>query len=312
MVRCFRWAVSAVVTVLGVGYVAQGAAGGLVHHVAPVKPARPVDEAPRRDGIHSSGIPWHPLPAAADALLHPTSRLTPAKLTKTVPPVKRPVIYYFFELDFVHPPGGIISAEFDLLLKSLTNRWFKSHGVEVKTMFLEHVKVTSSVEPRRSVIYYLSMASGDPHIIVDFSEYCGFRKKPGVLPGLVIDLRKRSEVGPLIEVSMASVMSHDSRLQNGGTFDAQTGELIVSKSKKKLSASTLIIIIVSCVVGTVTVVGVGLVVYFRMQAESAARYSPFTWMADRRRRSSAASSYRDQDSYMGDEGDYAVRHDHMM
>lgn len=107
---------------------------------------------------------------------------------------------------------------------------------------------------------------------------------------------------------MASVMSHDSRLQNGGAFDAQTGELIVSKSKKKLSSSTLIIIIVSCVVGTVAIVGVGLVVYFRMQAESAARYSPFTWMAERRRRSSAASSYQDQDSYMGDEGEYAARH----
>lgn len=150
MVRCFRWAVSAVVAVLGAAYVAQGAAGGLLHPGTPVKPTWPDNEAPRRGGMHSRGTRWQHSPGAMDALLHPTSRLTPAKLTKKVPPVKRPVIYYFFELDFVHPPGGIISAEFDAVLKSLTNRWFKRHGVEVKTMFLEHVKVTSSVAPRRS------------------------------------------------------------------------------------------------------------------------------------------------------------------
>lgn len=309
MVCCCRWAASAVAAVLGVACAAQAVAGGLLLPGVRARPAWSTAGTPERGVDGSSGTPRRPPPWAEDALLFPTSRLTPARLTKSVPPVTRPEIYYFFELDFVHPPGGIISAEFDAVLRSLTNAWFRRHGVEVKSMFLEHVKVTSSIAPRRSVIYYLSMASGDPHLTVLFSEYCGFRKQPGELPGLVRDLRKRADVGKLIEVSMASAMSHESRLQNGGTFDAQTGELIVTKSKKGLSASTLIIIIVSCVVGTVAIVGAGLMYYFRAQAESAARYSPFTWMAERRRRSSAASSYQDQDSYGGDEGDYAVRHD---
>lgn len=308
MVRCCRWAASAVVTVLGAAFAAQAAEGGPLRPVPPARPALHGGGALWRAGDSSSGTPWRPLAGAAGARLHPTTRLTEAKLTKRVPPVKRPEIYYFFEIDIVHPPGGTISAEFDALLRRLTNQWFRNHGVEVKSMFLEHVKVTSSVAPRRTLIYYLSMASGDPHITVEFSEYCGFRKKPGVLPGLVQDLRKRPDVGKLIEVSMASAMSHDSRLQNGGVFDSQTGELIVPKSKKGLSVSTLIIIIACCVVGTVAIVGAGLMLYFRIQAESAARYSPFTWMAERRRRSSAASSYRDQDSYVGDEGDFAAQH----
>lgn len=308
MVRCCRLAAWAVAAVLGAACAGQAAVGGLLLPSAPTRPVWPAAGASRRGGDSSSEILRGPPPPAAGAILSPTLRLTDAPTTKSVPPVVRPVIYYFFELDFVHPPGGTISTEFDRVLKGLTNTWFKERGVEVKSMFLEHVKVTSSIAPRRSVIYYLSMANADAHLTVEFSEYCGFQKKPGELPGLVKALRKRRDVGNLIEVSMVSAMSHDSRLQNGGTFDAQTGELIVRKSKKRLSASTLIIIIVSCVVGTVAVVGAGLMFYFRAQAESAARYSPFTWMAERRRRSSAASSYQGQDSFTGDEGDYAVRH----
>ncbi|OSX81324.1 hypothetical protein BU14_0022s0044, partial [Porphyra umbilicalis] len=172
-------------------------------------------------------------------------------------------------------------------------------------MYLEHVARHQVVKAERTVTYYLAMKSADPHTLVAFSRYCGFDHRDRTKPSqLAADLHKEPGVGTLVRITMVKVLEHEPRLQNGGEFNADTGELIPhAKKKKGLSGKTVVIIIVSAVMGTVASVAVGLMVYFRMQAESAARYSPFTWMAERRRRSSAASSYQDRDSYCSaDEG----------
>jgi len=271
-------------------------AGALVaHQTLPRAAAAGTGNAPTLPPVGA------PLP---DALPH-TSRVRKAPFIRILPPVKRPVIYYELKLGISEPPSGLISEEFDLQIRTLTNRWFAKVDLAVTHMYLEHVARHQVVKAERTVTYYLAMKSADPHTLVAFSRYCGFDHRDRTKPSqLAADLHKEPGVGTLVRITMVKVLEHEPRLQNGGEFNADTGELIPhAKKKKGLSGKTVVIIIVSAVMGTVASVAVGLMVYFRMQAESAARYSPFTWMAERRRRSSAASSYQDRDSYCSaDEG----------
>jgi len=297
-----RWfAVAGVAAALCVGAAVPAAtdaapAGALVDRQRP----------PRAAALATVNAPTVPPVGAPlpDALPH-TTRVTPAVLTRIVPAVQRPVIYYELKLGITEPPTGIISKEFDQQIRSLSNRWFAKIDIDVTHMYLEHIARHGAVTAERTVTYYLAMKSADPHTLVGFSRYCGFDRKDRTKPSqLAADLHKEPNVGTSVRITMVKVMEHEPRLQNGGEFNAVTGELIpVTKEKKGLSSKTVVIIIVSAVVGTVASLAIGLTVYFRMQAESAARYSPFTWMAERRRRSSAASSFQDRDSYRSaDEG----------
>lgn len=303
MARHRSWAMPAAVFVLGVAVAVQGAAAGLLRPAArELGTATPPGGVWRR-GV-DGGIPRRPALLVANATLPTTFRWIKPRPFRSVPAVKRPIIYYTFLIDVTSPPGGFVSTFFDDAFKGLTAGWFQRHGIVVNSMYLEHVVPASSVISRGTITYYLSMVETLPDVTVSFSEYCGYNGKLGEVPGVVKDIRRMPNMGRDVLISMATSMRHETRLQSGGRFDEQTGQLIVPKPKKKLSARSLIIIIVSCVVGSVVSVAVGLMLYFRVQAESAARYSPFTWMADRRRRSSAASSYQGRDSYTVDGDDY--------
>lgn len=260
--------------------------------------------------VASGGGPPVAGPARARVdVLPSTARVAGVRLRKDVPRLSPPAAYYMMVLEVVRPSSGIITVALDEHIRQETAAWFAAHDVQLVHMFAEHIRSLATVHAQRTVTYVLAL-SANPSVstLLGYSEFCGYKLAPGAVSGMAAGVRRRPNMGTDVAISAASSIKAASELQAGGTFD-EGGNFTPTRRRGGgggAFSNTALIATVCGVLGALTVVGLSLMLYFRMRGTAAARYSVFTWRggsgaggSDRRSSRASRSSLRSSDATSG-------------
>lgn len=230
----------------------------------------------------SGGGPPVAGPARARVEVLPaTARVAGVRLRKDVPRLAPPAAYYLMVLEVVRPSSGIVTVALDEHIRQETAAWFAARDVRLVHMFAEHIRSLATVHAHRTVTYVLAL-SANPSVstLLGYSEFCGYNLAPGAVSGMAAGVRRRPNMGTEVAISAVSSIKAASELQAGGTFD-EGGNFTPNRRRRGAGgggfSNSALIATVCGVLGVLTVVGLSLMLYFRMRGTAAARYSVFTW-----------------------------------
>lgn len=229
----------------------------------------------------SGGGPAAAAPAAAGAgaLPRTTARVAKVRLRKNVPRLPPPAAYYIMVLEVVRPSSGIVTVDLDRHIRRLTAEWFAARDVRVDSMFAEHIRSRHVVHAHRIVTYVLALnPSPSVSTLLGYSHFCGFELASGALSGMAAGVRGQRNMGSTVEILAVSSIKTASELHAGGTFD-DGGNFSPTPRRRSRGgfSSTALIGTVCGVLGGLMLVGLSLMLYFRMRGAAAARYSVFHW-----------------------------------
>jgi len=208
----------------------------------------------------------------------------PVKLVTRLPRLRPPAAYFTADFDVAHPPGGFISTSLDAALGSVTANWFATRGVALTRMVPTRIVRVPTVDPRRRVAYVLAMRTHPPAAdLYAYSVWCGLGGGGGgTVSNLTTAVRLAGgavDLGRTVTLTAPTSIAAAAMLQRGGIMDEETGVWAPARpraAREGLAARPLALI-VGGTVGGLLVVAAGLMLYFRLRGQAAARYRLFQW-----------------------------------